>query len=196
MQDQLTFPGNEATHFRGWNRLLSSATMNKLLSSDEISSIDYLVRGLDCSRRITPVLRAFVSVLFVCNLAFFPGIARAQRNLNSQSELSSRDWQGSWDLQFEYAGQWHSSHLVMTASEAGIQGDYDSGRLRGTFDRDDVSIATGQTENTTATGRTCASGKQTGAFSLTLAADGKSMNGWWDVCNTGPKYRWKAQRQD
>ncbi len=42
---------------------------------------------------------------------------------------------------------------------------------------------------------TCRSGKQAGFFSLTLADDGKSMEGWWDVCGEGRKWVWKADRR-
>src|SRR5689334_481693 len=135
MQDQLIFSGNEATRFRSWSRLLSRATINKLLSSGEM-----MVGRRDCSRGITTVLRTIVFVLFVWSLIFSPGLARAQGDLDSQSGLSSRDWEGSWEMQFEYEGQWHSAHLTMTATEGGIRGDYDFGRLRGTFDPDDVTV--------------------------------------------------------
>ncbi len=111
-------------------------------------------------------------------------------------QLSFRSWQGTWNLQYEYDGQWYAKTMTIQSDPSGIQGDYEVGRLRGVYDKGDISTATGEIENTTATGSTCASGKQTGSFSLTLTTSGRSMAGWWDVCSAGHKWMWKAEKRD
>jgi hypothetical protein len=120
---------------------------------------------------------------------------RTQPGNPQQNRAAFRDWDGRWDLKFEFQGQWHSAQMIIKATDSGIRASYDFGRLEGAFDGGDVSTATGQIENTTATGTTCSSGKQTGSFSMTLAVNGRSMTGWWDVCSAGPKYRWKAAKR-
>jgi hypothetical protein len=111
-------------------------------------------------------------------------------------QLSFRSWQGTWNLQFEYNGQWTAKTMTIQSDPSGIQGDYELGRLRGVYDKGDASTVTGQIENTTGTGSTCDSGKQTGSFSLTLTTNGRSMAGWWDVCGAGRKWMWKADKRD
>jgi len=115
---------------------------------------------------------------------------------HAPGQLSFRSWQGTWILQFEYNGQWTPKTMTIQSDESGIQGDYEVGRLKGVYDKGDVSTVTGEIENITSTGSTCASGKQTGSFSLTLAANGRSMEGWWDVCGAGTKWKWKADKRD
>jgi hypothetical protein len=108
--------------------------------------------------------------------------------------LSFRDWEGSWDLQWEFEGQWYGKSMKVSADQSGIAGDYVLGTLKGSFVGRDFSKATGAITNVTGTGTTCPSGKQEGVFSFTLSNDGKSMDGWWDVCGEGKKYEWKAAK--
>lgn len=109
--------------------------------------------------------------------------------------LSFRDWEGTWNLQWEYDGQWYGKPLKLRSGQAGIDGDYVLGALEGTFVHGDFSKVTGAFTNTSATGVDCPSGKQGGLFSFTLANDGRSMDGWWDVCGTGKKRIWKADKR-
>lgn len=129
-----------------------------------------------------------------CNGGNYQHWQSRQSSVPQQDRGSFRDWEGSWNMTFEFEGEWRPAQMIIKATDSGIRGSYDYGRLEGTFDRTDISRATGQIENTTGTGRTCSSGRQTGSFSLTLAVDARSMAGWWDVCSTGPKYRWKATK--
>ena len=112
-----------------------------------------------------------------------------------QNILSFRDWEGSWDLEWEFQGKWYGKVMEVSATQSGITGDYVLGILEGEFVRGDVSRASGTITNVTSTGSTCKSGKQAGFFSLTLAADGRSMAGWWDVCGEGRKWTWKAKKR-
>jgi hypothetical protein len=113
----------------------------------------------------------------------------------SQLVLTFRDWEGSWDLKWEFNGQWYERPLSVKAAPSGITGDYVNGSLEGRFADGDFSKVTGEIANTTNTGTTCSSGRQTGSFMLALAADGRSMEGWWDVCSEGTKWVWKAARK-
>ena len=119
-----------------------------------------------------------------------PGAAAA-----TEGSLTPRDWQGSWNLQFEYEGNWHSQSMTVRSTEKGITGDYGLGKLSGEYAGGDISRVTGQIENTSGTGTTCASGKQTGSFLFVLDSGGKSMSGSWDVCGAGKKYLWKAEKR-
>jgi hypothetical protein len=89
---------------------------------------------------------------------------RTQPGNPQQNRAAFRDWEGRWGLKFEFQGQWHSAQMIIKAADSGIRASYDFGRLEGAFDGGDVSTATGQIENTTATGTTCSSGKQMGSF--------------------------------
>jgi hypothetical protein len=111
------------------------------------------------------------------------------------AQLTFRDWQGSWNLQFEFEGKWYPQPMTVRSNERGITGDYGIGRISGEYAGGDVSKVTGQLENTAGTGTTCASGKQTGSLSLVLESGGKSMSGLWDVCGAGKKYHWKAEKR-
>ena len=83
----------------------------------------------------------------------------------------------------------------MEATRSGVTGDYGLGTLEGRFNEGDVTTVNGKITNTTNTGTTCRSGKQEGSFSLTLAKDGRSMAGWWDVCSEGQRYKWEADKR-
>jgi hypothetical protein len=109
--------------------------------------------------------------------------------------LSFHDWEGSWDLQWEYAGQWYGKPLQLSADRLGIAGDYVLGTLKGSFVEGNASNVTGNYMNETGTGVTCGTGKQEGVFWLVLSSDGKSMDGWWDVCGEGKKYKWKTVKR-
>lgn len=85
--------------------------------------------------------------------------------------------------------------MTMKSDRFGVTADYELGVLEGRFEGGNVSTVFGQTTNTTGTGSTCASGKQTGSFQLTLAKDGEGMEGWWDVCSEGEKYPWEARKR-
>jgi hypothetical protein len=110
--------------------------------------------------------------------------------------LSFRDWEGLWDLQWEFEGQWYGKPMRLNADRQGIAGDYVLGTLKGSFDRANVLNATGIFTNTTNTGATCRSGKQEGEFLLMLSDDGKTINGWWNVCGEGKKYKWNAVKRN
>jgi TIR domain len=109
--------------------------------------------------------------------------------------LSFRDWEGSWDLQWEYEGQWYGKPMKLSADRLGIAGDYVLGTLKGSFVGGEISKVTGEIKNVTGTGTTCRSGEQGGQFSLALSSDGKSLDGWWDVCGEGKKYKWNAVKR-
>ena len=109
--------------------------------------------------------------------------------------MTFRDWEGAWNLKWEFDRNWYERVMMVKAGESGITGDYVNGILEGRFATGDFSKVVGEITNTTGTGTTCASGKQTGSFVLTLAKDGQSMEGWWDVCSEGMKWPWKADRR-
>jgi hypothetical protein len=109
--------------------------------------------------------------------------------------VTFRDWEGSWDLKWEFEGQSYGRIMQLKSGQSGIAGDYELGILDGRFVPGDFSKVSGEITNTTNTGTTCPSGKQAGFFSLTLASDGKSMDGWWDVCGTGRRWPWKAEKR-
>jgi len=145
----------------------------------------------------------FVSLMAV-GLLTAAGEARAERPAlgtveapaaQVQNILSFRDWEGSWDLQWEFQGKWYGKVMDVNATSSGIAGDYVLGTLEGDFVQGDISRVKGTITNVTGTGSTCKSGKQAGFFSLTLAADGRSMAGWWDVCGEGTKWTWKAKKR-
>ena len=125
----------------------------------------------------------------------FPKIPTETTTTEPKNILSFRDWEGSWDLQWEFNGQWYGKIMKLTSDRLGIAGDYILGTLKGSFINGDVSKATGEIKNVTGTGTNCRSGEQTGLFALTLSNDGRSMDGWWDVCGEGKKYRWKAVKR-
>ena len=85
--------------------------------------------------------------------------------------------------------------MNIEATQSGVTGDYGLGTLAGRFKEGDVTTVNGTITNTTNTGTTCRSGKQEGSFSLTLAKDGRSMAGWWDVCSEGHKWAWEADKR-
>jgi hypothetical protein len=109
--------------------------------------------------------------------------------------MTFRDWEGSWDLKWEFEGQTYGRVMNLKSGQSGIAGDYEVGILDGRFVAGDFSKVSGEITNTTNTGTTCSSGKQSGVFSLTLASDGKSMEGWWDVCGEGTRWPWKAAKR-
>lgn len=110
--------------------------------------------------------------------------------------LSYRDWEGTWDLRWKFADHpWANQVMTMKADRFGVTADYELGVLEGRFEGASVSTVFGQITNTTGTGSTCASGKQTGSFQLTLSKDGQRMEGWWDVCSEGEKYPWEARKR-
>ncbi|MEO5742379.1 MAG: serine protease [Vicinamibacterales bacterium] len=122
-------------------------------------------------------------------------IGRAPLPGDVESGLSPNSWGGVWDLRFEFQGNWSKRLLNMEATQSGVTGDYGLGTLEGRFRQGDVTTVNGTITNTTNTGTTCRSGKQEGSFSLTLAKDGRSMAGWWDVCSEGPRYKWEADKR-
>jgi hypothetical protein len=110
--------------------------------------------------------------------------------------LSFRDWQGFWNLQWEYHGKWYEKIMNLRSDQSGIAGEYELGTLKGTFVRGDASKVAGEYTNTAGSGVDCSSGKQGGQFTLTLASGGRSMDGWWDVCgDQGTRRKWKADRR-
>jgi len=126
----------------------------------------------------------------------FPKTSTQITTLEPKNILSFRDWEGSWDLQWEFDGQWYGKIMKLTSDRSGIAGDYILGTLKGPFMNGDVSKVTGEIKNVTGTGTNCPSGEQTGLFSLALSNDGGSMNGWWDVCGEGKKHKWKAVKRN
>jgi hypothetical protein len=126
----------------------------------------------------------------------FPKTPTETTTIEPKNILSFRDWEGSWDLKWEFNGQWYGKIMKLTSDRSGISGDYILGTLKGSFINGDVSKATGEIKNVTGTGTNCPSGEQTGLFSLTLSNDGGSMDGWWDVCGEGKKYKWKAVKRN
>jgi hypothetical protein len=119
-----------------------------------------------------------------------PPSTGAARNI-----LSFRDWEGSWDLKWQFNGDWYEKVMTVTATQTGIAGDYVLGTLQGQFVQGDVSRVSGEITNTTNTGTTCKTGQQAGLFQLTLANDGRHVEGWWDVCGEGTKWAWKADKR-
>ena len=111
------------------------------------------------------------------------------------ARLSFRSWEGAWDLKWEFEGNWYARVMNLKSTPTGISGDYVVGILEGRFADGDISRVSGDITNTTNTGTACPSGKQVGLFSLMLAADGRSMDGWWDVCGEGRKWAWKADKR-
>lgn len=126
-----------------------------------------------------------------------PSPAPATAERRPLAHPTFRDWEGSWDLQFEFPqGQWHGARMTLRADQSGITGDYDFGRIHGFYADGDISTVLGAYKNTTGTGQTCASGEQAGRFTLHLTSDGQAMEGWWDLCGEGTKYRWKATKKN
>jgi hypothetical protein len=110
--------------------------------------------------------------------------------------LSFRDWEGYWNLKWEWAGKWYETTMQLNSSQFGITADYGFGTLEGAFVNGDITKVTGQYTNNYITVKACASGKQGGSFSLTLEYDGRSMSGWWDLCGDGNNMAWKADKRD
>jgi TIR domain len=139
--------------------------------------------------------RMIIMVLFSVLVLAFGGYVWYQK---SSEEAAREDWQGSWYLQWEYEGKWSSQKMTLRSHQSGIDGNYEIGTLEGTFAHGDFSKVTGEFINTAGTGVNCLSGnlygKQGGSFSFTLANDGRSMDGWWNVCGEGKRWRWKADR--
>jgi hypothetical protein len=125
--------------------------------------------------------------------------ANAEQRPEAQTLLTFRDWEGTWDLEWEFQGTRYKRVMSVSAEADGITGDYVNGTLEGGFVDGDVARVSGEITNTTNTGTTCTSGdqagKQAGVFSLALSRDGRSMDGWWDVCGEGQKWPWKARKQ-
>jgi len=115
----------------------------------------------------------------------------------AQNVLSFRDWQGSWELRWEFPeGKWQDPvTMSLSSDQSGIRGDYGLGPINGAFVDGDFSKVTGEFTNTSGTGTDCQAGKQGGSFSFTLKNGGRSMDGWWDVCSKGKKYRWQANKR-
>ena len=142
------------------------------------------------------------SLMVLALLAGAAGEARAERPLPIDPQagpveniLSFRDWKGAWDLEWEYQGKWYGKVMELEATPTGITGDYVLGVLNGRFVQGDVARVSGEITNVTNTGSTCSSGRQGGFFSLNLARDGRTMEGWWDVCGEGRKWAWKAKKR-
>lgn len=134
-------------------------------------------------------------VLGFVGYAWYPKPAELVKPVPIKNILSFRDWEGSWNLEWEFEGQWYGKPMELSADRSGISGDYVLGTLKGSFVGSDFSNVKGEITNVTGTGKTCYSGKQEGAFLLTLSNDGKSIDGWWDVCSEGTKYQWKAVKR-
>jgi hypothetical protein len=86
----------------------------------------------------------------------------------SQLVLTFRDWEDP-ESQVGIQPGIYERPLMMKAALSGITGEYVNGILDGRFADGDFSKVTGQVTNTTNTGTTCASGKQTGSFIAALA---------------------------
>jgi hypothetical protein len=112
-----------------------------------------------------------------------------------RSILVFRDWEGSWDLKWEFGGAFYEKPMKLSADQSGITGDYVLGTLKGAFVGGDVSKVTGEIKNVTNTGETCSSGEQSGRFSLELSSDGRRMEGWWTVCDETTKHQWSAVKR-
>ena len=146
-------------------------------------------------RRTLGVVLVGALALGVVGYALYQKPAELVRPVPIKNILSFRDWEGSWDMEWEFEGQWYGKPMKLSADQLGISGDYVLGTLKGSFVGGGVSKVNGEITNVTGTGKTCYSGKQEGAFSLTLSNDGKNMDGWWDVCSEGKKYKWKAVKR-
>ncbi len=72
----------------------------------------------------------------VASLASSPASAASA---HPPDQVSFRSWQGAWNLQFEYDGQWNAKTMTIQSDPSGIQGDYELGRLKGVYDKSDVS---------------------------------------------------------
>ncbi len=112
-----------------------------------------------------------------------------------QNVLVFRDWEGSWDLEWDYDGASYKKVMELSADQSGITGDYVLGTLAGSFADGDVSKVTGDIKNVTETGQTCTSGEQTGRFFLELSSDGRSIEGWWTVCDEETQHAWRAVKR-
>lgn len=109
--------------------------------------------------------------------------------------LTAKDWEGAWQLRWEYAGKWFGPiPMQITSNGNGANGQYGTGNFRGSFVGGDYARVSGMFENTAGTAVDCGGGKQGGRFSFTMADDGKSMKGWWDLCGKGEKFQWRAVR--
>ena len=125
----------------------------------------------------------------------YPHETRAAQTTDIERQASFRDWGGVWDLEWQFDGKWYGKILTLKSTPSGIAGDYIVGILEGRFVQGEFSNVTGEITNVTNTGSTCSSGKQSGSFALNLASDGRSMEGWWDVCGAGEKRTWRARRR-
>jgi hypothetical protein len=109
--------------------------------------------------------------------------------------LAPKDWEGVWQLRFQYAGNWSDDKTMKVRAGANrVSGSYDIGNFSGAFSGNDHSRISGEFVNTAGTGVDCPNGKQGVRFTFTLSEDAKTMSGWWDVCGQGPKWPWKAAR--
>jgi hypothetical protein len=109
--------------------------------------------------------------------------------------LAPKDWEGVWQLRFQYAGNWSDDKTMKVRAGANrVSGSYDIGNFSGAFSGNDHSRISGEFVNTAGTGVDCPNGKQGGRFTFTLSEDAKTMSGWWDVCGQGQKWPWKAAR--
>jgi TIR domain-containing protein len=130
---------------------------------------------------------------------------RPEAKTQAQDVLAFRDWDGSWNLSWVYAGNTSKGEMKLRSDRFGIAGEYRDGdnkllgTLKGTFVGGDFSKVTGEFANPNGSGENCQSGKQAGkrggSFSLDLAKGGKSMTGWWDICTVGKQYHWEAQKR-
>src|SRR5580765_3693162 len=62
-----------------------------------------------------------------------PTPTRAATNI-----LSFRDWEGSWELKWQFNGDWYEKPMTVRATQTGIAGDYVLGILQGRFVQGDV----------------------------------------------------------
>jgi hypothetical protein len=122
------------------------------------------------------------------------GSAELERPIETRT-AQAPDWEGSWDLVWEYDRQSFVKPMKLSADLLGITGDYEVGTLKGAFVDGDVSKVTGEIRNVTNTGVTCSSGQQSGRFYFELSSDGRSMKGWWSICDERTQHHWSAVKR-
>jgi hypothetical protein len=130
---------------------------------------------------------------------------RQEPKTQAQDVPSFRDWNGFWNLSSVWGGKTSKFDMALRSDRVGIVGEYRDGdnkligTVTGTFAADDFSTVTGEFTSPNGSGGNCPSGKQAGkrggSFSFVLAKDGKSMAGWWDLCTTGNKFQWDAEKR-
>jgi hypothetical protein len=102
------------------------------------------------------------------------------------------DWQGSWSLEWEAPNYFQSTGTMqLDYGKFGITGTYDNGTIEGTYVNENLFSVQGKwTRTNGSSGGDC----QSGNFVLNMSDSGSNLNGCWDYCGRGKRWRWSAKK--